>query len=76
MKIIQTTIPNMLVQHRGNQSKVASVLDVNRTTVKKYAKDLHGDRHVIRLYYRDIESSDFDHAQLMVATCGRKQGRL
>lgn len=83
MRITQTTILDMLIKHRGNQSEVARVLNVNRTTVRKYARDLSGEHHIVRLHWShnnerltlgvtmdDIQS--FDHAQLLVSTCGRK----
>lgn len=82
-RTVSTTIPNLLTKHRGNQSKVSKILNVNRSTVRKYAHDTHGHHHIVRLYWSQevdlplgltVEDvCDFTHAQLLVATCGRKE---
>lgn len=50
-----TTIPEMLIETRGNQSEVARRLDTRRETVRKYVYDYTGAYHVVvkgRLYTR------------------------
>ncbi|EPM8193760.1 hypothetical protein ACTRMU_004581 [Yersinia enterocolitica] len=49
------TIPELLIAAYGNQSTVAAQLNTQRSTVKKYANDVRGERHAIvngRLAYR------------------------
>jgi DNA-binding NtrC family response regulator len=41
------TIPELLVTTRGNQSEVARILDVNRSTIMKYARDHAATSHAI-----------------------------
>jgi len=41
-KLLETTY------YRGNQSLLAKELDVNRATVRLYAKDLEGKHHFIK----------------------------
>lgn len=41
------TIPELLIQTRGNQTEVARILKCNRATVKKYANDKDAKMHVI-----------------------------
>jgi transposase-like protein len=41
------TIPKMLVNTRGNLSELARQLDVNRSTVMKYARDFKAERHAV-----------------------------
>ncbi|EOU2324371.1 hypothetical protein ACR6RB_004565, partial [Yersinia enterocolitica] len=45
----------------GNQSAVAAQLNTQRSTVKKYANDVKGERHAIV------------NGRLMVGTTGRKR---
>ena len=42
-----TTIPEMLVSARGNQTLVAQMLGANRATIKKYARDFKTEHHAI-----------------------------
>lgn len=41
------TIPDLLVETRGNQSEVARILSCNRGTVMKYNRDTNGKYHAI-----------------------------
>ncbi|WP_225389533.1 phage NinH family protein, partial [Escherichia coli] len=41
------TIPEFLIQTRGNQTEVARMLSCARGTVLKYNRDSKGERHVI-----------------------------
>ncbi|HAO9386630.1 protein ninH [Escherichia coli] len=41
------TIPELLIQTRGNQTEVARMLSRARGTVLKYNRDSKGERHVI-----------------------------
>ncbi|WP_105476133.1 protein ninH [Escherichia coli] len=41
------TIPELLIQTRGNQTEVARILNCNRATVRKYIGDKEGKRHAI-----------------------------
>ena len=41
------TIPELLIQTRGNQTEVARMLYCARGTVLKYNRDSKGERHVI-----------------------------
>ena len=41
------TIPELLIQTRGNQTEVARMLSCARGTVLKYNRDSKGERHVI-----------------------------
>lgn len=45
--ITTQTIPELLVTTRGNQAEVARQLDVNRSTVMKYARDNNATGHII-----------------------------
>lgn len=48
MKTEQTeTIADLLVQTRGNQSEVARILDVQRSTIAKYREDIKGRYHKV-----------------------------
>ncbi|MFV7955680.1 phage NinH family protein [Escherichia coli] len=41
------TIPELLIQTRGNQTEVARMLSCARGTMLKYNRDSKGERHVI-----------------------------
>ncbi|EPE1391185.1 protein ninH [Escherichia coli] len=41
------TIPELLIQTRGNQTEVERMLSCARGTVLKYNRDRKGERHVI-----------------------------
>ena len=41
------TIPELLIQTRGNQTEVAMMLSCARGTVLKYNRDSKGERHAI-----------------------------
>ncbi|EHP3255531.1 protein ninH [Escherichia coli] len=41
------TIPELLIQTRGNQTEVARMLSCAKGTVLKYNRDSKGERHVI-----------------------------
>jgi len=43
-----TTIPDMLVANRGNITALAGTLGVNRATVRTYARDFKGDKHLVK----------------------------
>lgn len=47
MKATVTTIPELLVQCRGNQTAVSRIINSNRTTVRKYARDFDAKQHAI-----------------------------
>lgn len=55
------TIPELLIAAYGNQSTVATQLNTQRSTVKKYANDSKGERHAIV------------NGRLMVGTASRKR---
>lgn len=42
-----TTIPELLIKARGNQTKVAGWISASRNTVKKYAFDVKAEKHII-----------------------------
>lgn len=42
-----TTIPELLVQTRGNQSAVGRMVGLDRRSVKKYARDFEAKSHAI-----------------------------
>ena len=42
-----TTIPELLIRTYGNMNEVSRYLGCYRTTVKKYAKDINGENHII-----------------------------
>lgn len=42
------TIHELMVQFRGNQSRAAIALNINRNTLKKYLADKTGERHIVR----------------------------
>lgn len=42
-----TTIPQLLIKHYGNMTAVARELGVYRSTVRKFARDLSGDEHLV-----------------------------
>lgn len=42
-----TTIPELLVQTRGNMSAVGRIAGIARQTVKCYARDFEGKKHAI-----------------------------
>ncbi|EIV9525850.1 protein ninH [Klebsiella aerogenes] len=42
-----TSIPALLVTHRGNQHAVTRLLGISRNTVRKYAKDSEMKQHII-----------------------------
>jgi hypothetical protein len=42
-----TTIPELLIQTRGNQTAVARMLKANRGTIRKYVDDRKALRHAI-----------------------------
>ncbi|MBV4365893.1 phage NinH family protein [Erwinia phyllosphaerae] len=42
-----TTIPELLVKTRGNQTEAARVLGTNRCTIRKYCRDVGAIGHVI-----------------------------
>lgn len=41
------TIPELLVKTRGNQTEVARMLNANRGTIRKYARDSKAQGHAI-----------------------------
>ncbi|ELJ9861505.1 protein ninH [Escherichia coli] len=41
------TIPELLIQARGNMTEVSRKLHCNRATVRKYVGDKQGERHAI-----------------------------
>lgn len=47
MNVTIQTIPELLVQARGNLSEVARILRVNRSTVSKYHLDTKCERHAV-----------------------------
>lgn len=47
MTIEVKTIPEMLVKTRGNLSELARQLDINRSTVLKYARDFKSESHAV-----------------------------
>ena len=47
MNVTIQTIPELLVQTRGNITEVARIINTHRTTVKKYHKDTKPERHAI-----------------------------
>ncbi|EMZ5446372.1 protein ninH [Providencia stuartii] len=42
-----TTIPELLIKARGNQTRVAGWISASRNTVKKYAFDVKAEKHII-----------------------------
>lgn len=42
-----SSIPEMLVGARGNQTLVAQMLGANRATIRKYARDFKTEHHAI-----------------------------
>ncbi|HHC3788125.1 protein ninH [Klebsiella pneumoniae] len=42
-----TSIPALLITHRGNQHAVTRQLGISRNTVRKYAEDSEMKRHII-----------------------------
>ncbi|PHM22997.1 helix-turn-helix domain-containing protein [Xenorhabdus ehlersii] len=42
-----TSIPELLVKHRGNQTQLAHELGINRMTVGKFARDFKCQYHII-----------------------------
>lgn len=53
-----TTIPELLIKARGNQTQVAKWINCNRGTVGKYVTDVKAETHVII------------NGRLMVRHCG------
>ena len=47
MKAEITTIPELLIKARGNQTRVAGWISASRNTVKKYAFDVKAEKHII-----------------------------
>lgn len=47
MNVKIQTIPELLIQARGNMTEVSRMLSCNRATVRKYAGDKDGKRHAI-----------------------------
>lgn len=47
MKTEIQTIPELLVQTRGNMSAVGRIAGIARQTVKCYARDFEGKKHAI-----------------------------
>ncbi|HHH3217021.1 TPA: NinH [Morganella morganii] len=47
MKPEITSIPEMLVKHHGNMTALASELEINRHTVRKFHRDTRCEMHVI-----------------------------
>ncbi|WP_208952279.1 HTH domain-containing protein [Rahnella sp. ChDrAdgB13] len=45
--ITTQTIPELLIATRGNITELARRLDVNRSTVMKYARDNNATGHII-----------------------------
>lgn len=41
------TIPELLIQARGNMTEVSRKLNCNRATVRKYIGDKEGKRHAV-----------------------------
>lgn len=52
--MIETTIPNLLVKTRGNQSEVARMIDCTRNTVSKFARDNNGEYHRVLIVDESI----------------------
>lgn len=42
-----TTIPELPIKARGNQTRVAGWISASRNTVKKYAFDVKAEKHII-----------------------------
>ncbi|PHM22355.1 NinH [Xenorhabdus ehlersii] len=42
-----TSIPELLIKHRGNQTQLAVELGVNRMTVGKFARDFKCQLHIV-----------------------------
>ncbi|VEJ54607.1 protein ninH [Pragia fontium] len=61
MDIQISTIPDLLVKTRGNQSAVANILSVQRYTVKKYSRDFKAEGHAVI------------NGRLMVKTSGKRR---
>ncbi|EPJ3765498.1 protein ninH [Providencia stuartii] len=59
-----TTIPELLIKARGNQTKVAGWISASRNTVRKYAFDVKAEKHIIV------------NGQLMVIHCGGIGGAI
>lgn len=57
------TIPELLITTRGNITELARRLDVNRSTVMKYARDNNATGHIIV------------NGRLMVKTAKKLRGR-
>ncbi|AAP16203.1 protein ninH [Escherichia coli O28ac] len=47
MSVKIQTIPELLIQTRGNMTEVSRMLNCNRATVRKYAEDKEGKGHAI-----------------------------
>ncbi|MFQ6245288.1 helix-turn-helix domain-containing protein [Yersinia enterocolitica] len=47
MNVEIRTIPEMLIDTRGNMSALAKMLGINRATVKKYHRDKEAKYHAI-----------------------------
>ncbi|MBD2803040.1 NinH [Xenorhabdus sp. M] len=47
MTVETTSIPDLLIKHRGNQTQLARELGINRLTVGKFARDFKCQYHVI-----------------------------
>lgn len=47
MQFEVTNIPDLLIKYRGNQTKVAEHLKINRQTVRVYVDDKESKRHAV-----------------------------
>lgn len=47
MQVEITTIPELLIKARGNQTKVSRWINCNRGTAGKYVTDVKAESHVI-----------------------------
>jgi len=47
MNAFITTIPELLIQTRGNQAAVGRMVGLDRRSVKKYARDFEAKSHAI-----------------------------
>ncbi|EIX7350166.1 protein ninH [Escherichia coli] len=47
MNVQIQTIPELIIQARGNMTEVSRMLNCNRATVRKYARDKEGKRHAV-----------------------------
>lgn len=71
MTINIQTIPDLLVTTRGNQSEVARILEVNRSTVMKYARDRGAVGHIVvngRLMVRTVRREEIHDEKELVSS--------